>query len=58
MGALMAATVERTGIRHLIVMAEGVGDPVRTRENIARLGTEVLPGLRERVSSRPGPGAG
>jgi alkanesulfonate monooxygenase SsuD/methylene tetrahydromethanopterin reductase-like flavin-dependent oxidoreductase (luciferase family) len=55
---IMAATVERTGIRHLIVMAEGAGDPVRTRENIARLGAEVLPGLRERVSSRPVPGAG
>jgi alkanesulfonate monooxygenase SsuD/methylene tetrahydromethanopterin reductase-like flavin-dependent oxidoreductase (luciferase family) len=55
---IMAATVERTGIRHLIVMAEGAGDPVRTRENIARLGAEVLPGLRERVSSRAVPGAG
>jgi hypothetical protein len=54
----MAATVERTGISHLIVMVEGAGDPVRARENIARLGAEVLPGLRERVSSRPVPGAG
>jgi alkanesulfonate monooxygenase SsuD/methylene tetrahydromethanopterin reductase-like flavin-dependent oxidoreductase (luciferase family) len=55
---IMAATVQRTGIRHLVVMAEGAGDPARTRENIARLGSEVLPGLRERVSSRPVLGAG
>src|ERR1019366_6854561 len=46
------------GIGHLIVMAEGAGDPVRTSENIARLGAEVLPAWRERVSSRPAPGAG
>jgi hypothetical protein len=46
------------GMGHLIVMAEGAGDPVRTRENIARLGAEVLPAWRERVSSRPAPGAG
>ena len=33
------------GIGHLIVMAEGAGDPVRTGENIARLAAEVLPCL-------------
>ena len=27
-------------------MAEGAGNPVRTRENIARLGADVLSGLR------------
>jgi len=54
---IMAATVHRTGISHLIVMAEGAGDPARTRENIARLGAEVLPGLRERASLPPGPAA-
>jgi hypothetical protein len=43
---------------HLIVIAEGAGDPVRTSENIARLDAEVLPGLRKRVSSRPVRGAG
>ena len=32
-------------------MGEGAGDPVRTRENLARLGTGVLPGLRELVSN-------
>jgi DNA-binding transcriptional regulator LsrR (DeoR family) len=55
---IMAAIVERTGIRHLIVMAEGAGDSARTQGNIARLGAEVLPGLRDQVSSRPAPGAG
>jgi alkanesulfonate monooxygenase SsuD/methylene tetrahydromethanopterin reductase-like flavin-dependent oxidoreductase (luciferase family) len=54
----MAATAARTGIRHLILMVEGAGDPVRTRDNIARLGAEVLPRLRERVSSRPARDAG
>ncbi len=44
----MAATIERTGIRHLLCMVEGAGDPARTRENIARLGAEVLPVLRQR----------
>ena len=42
----MAATVERTGVRHLILMVEGGGDPARTEKNIARLGAEVLPRLR------------
>jgi alkanesulfonate monooxygenase SsuD/methylene tetrahydromethanopterin reductase-like flavin-dependent oxidoreductase (luciferase family) len=50
---IMAATVQRTGISHLVVMAEGAGDLARTRENIARLGAEVLPGLRQRVSTPP-----
>ncbi|GAA4635682.1 LLM class flavin-dependent oxidoreductase [Actinoallomurus vinaceus] len=48
----MAATVERTGIRHLILMVEGAGAPERTRENIARLGAEVLPRLRTRFRDR------
>lgn len=45
----MAATVRRTGIRHLILMVEGAGRPHRTRDNIARLGAEVLPRLRARI---------
>jgi alkanesulfonate monooxygenase SsuD/methylene tetrahydromethanopterin reductase-like flavin-dependent oxidoreductase (luciferase family) len=49
---IMAATVERTGIRHLILMVEGAGSPRRTRENIARLGAEVLPHLRARFRDR------
>nr|WP_275412865.1 LLM class flavin-dependent oxidoreductase [Planotetraspora phitsanulokensis] len=39
------ATAERTGLRHLILMVEGGGDHARTLENIARLGSEVLPAL-------------
>jgi alkanesulfonate monooxygenase SsuD/methylene tetrahydromethanopterin reductase-like flavin-dependent oxidoreductase (luciferase family) len=54
----MAATVDRTGIRHLILMVEGAGDAARTRQNVTRLGAEVLPRLRERVSSRPARDAG
>lgn len=50
----MAATIERTGIRHLLCMVEGAGDPARTRENIARLGAEVLPVLRQRFGGGPG----
>jgi alkanesulfonate monooxygenase SsuD/methylene tetrahydromethanopterin reductase-like flavin-dependent oxidoreductase (luciferase family) len=50
----LAETAERTGLRHLIAMVEGVGDPGRTRENIARLGAEVLPRLRsEAVGGLP-----
>jgi alkanesulfonate monooxygenase SsuD/methylene tetrahydromethanopterin reductase-like flavin-dependent oxidoreductase (luciferase family) len=46
--ATLAATAERTGVEHFILMAEGAGDPARTRENILRLGAEVLPRLRDR----------
>jgi alkanesulfonate monooxygenase SsuD/methylene tetrahydromethanopterin reductase-like flavin-dependent oxidoreductase (luciferase family) len=42
----MATTVERTGVRHLILMVEGGGHPMRTERNITRLGAEVLPRLR------------
>jgi hypothetical protein len=42
----MATTIARTGLRHLVLMVEGAGDPARTQENIARLGTDVLPALR------------
>jgi len=52
--ASMAATIERTGIRHLLCLVEGAGDPARTRENIARLGAEVLPVLRQRFGSLGG----
>jgi alkanesulfonate monooxygenase SsuD/methylene tetrahydromethanopterin reductase-like flavin-dependent oxidoreductase (luciferase family) len=47
----MAATVRRTGIRHLICMVEGSGEPAAVRDNIARLGAEVLPLLPGRASS-------
>ena len=45
----MTATIERTGIRHLLCMVEGAGDRGRTLENVARLGAEVLPSVRRAV---------
>jgi alkanesulfonate monooxygenase SsuD/methylene tetrahydromethanopterin reductase-like flavin-dependent oxidoreductase (luciferase family) len=47
----MAATVARTGLRHLLLMVEGAGHPARTQENIARLGADVLPALREQAGN-------
>jgi hypothetical protein len=44
--ATLAATAERTDIEHFVLMVEGAGDPALTRENILRLGAEVLPRLR------------
>lgn len=55
---IMAATAQGTRIGHLICTVEGAGDPAAVRENIARLGAEVLPLLPGRISSRPTPGAG
>ena len=61
----MAETARRTGIGHLICMVEGSGDPAAVRENIARLGAEVLPRLpggcmpprrTRRWTARPGAG--
>jgi len=49
----MAATVARTGLRHLLLMVEGAGHPARTQENIARLGADVLPALREQAGNMP-----
>jgi alkanesulfonate monooxygenase SsuD/methylene tetrahydromethanopterin reductase-like flavin-dependent oxidoreductase (luciferase family) len=49
----MAATVQRTGISHLICMVEGSGDPPAVQENIARLG-EILPLLPGRAARLPG----
>jgi alkanesulfonate monooxygenase SsuD/methylene tetrahydromethanopterin reductase-like flavin-dependent oxidoreductase (luciferase family) len=42
------ATAEATGLRHLLLMVEGIGDHSRTLENIRRLGAEVLPLVRPR----------
>lgn len=39
----LAATAERTGITRFALLVEGSGDLVATEENVARLGTEVLP---------------
>ncbi|REE98605.1 LLM class flavin-dependent oxidoreductase [Thermomonospora umbrina] len=48
--ASLVRTVERTGIRHLVLMVEAAGSRERTLENIARLGEEVLPRVRRSVS--------
>ena len=42
----LVATVERTGIRHLILLVEAAGSREATLENIARLGADVLPKVR------------
>ncbi|SEF91127.1 Flavin-dependent oxidoreductase, luciferase family (includes alkanesulfonate monooxygenase SsuD and methylene tetrahydromethanopterin reductase) [Thermomonospora echinospora] len=42
----LVTTVERTGIRHIVLMVEAAGSRERTLENIARLGEEVLPKAR------------
>jgi alkanesulfonate monooxygenase SsuD/methylene tetrahydromethanopterin reductase-like flavin-dependent oxidoreductase (luciferase family) len=42
----LTATAERTGIEHFVLLVEGAGDPSLTRENIRRLGAEVLPRVR------------
>ncbi|MFI0404706.1 LLM class flavin-dependent oxidoreductase [Actinomadura sp. 3N508] len=47
----LVTTVERTGIRHLILMVEAAGSREATLENIARLGADVLPRVR---SGAPG----
>ncbi|MFF2041651.1 LLM class flavin-dependent oxidoreductase [Kitasatospora sp. NPDC058170] len=41
----LLATAERTGIRRFALLAEGSGDREATLQNIARLGSEVLPQL-------------
>jgi alkanesulfonate monooxygenase SsuD/methylene tetrahydromethanopterin reductase-like flavin-dependent oxidoreductase (luciferase family) len=43
----LRASGERTGIRHVIMMVEGAGSRAATLANIARLGAEVLPRLRD-----------
>ncbi len=43
----LRASSERTGIRHVIMMVEGAGSHAATQANIARLGAEVLPRLRD-----------
>jgi alkanesulfonate monooxygenase SsuD/methylene tetrahydromethanopterin reductase-like flavin-dependent oxidoreductase (luciferase family) len=53
----LRAGAERTGIRHVIMMVEGGGGHMATLANIARLGAEVVPRLRD-LSSRAVPGSG
>ncbi len=53
----MAATIERTGVRHLLCMVEGGGELARTLDNITRLGADVLPAVRSHASTLPPPAA-
>ncbi|WP_121434620.1 LLM class flavin-dependent oxidoreductase [Actinomadura pelletieri] len=46
----LVTTVERTGIRHLILLVEAAGSRSATLENIARLGADVLPKVRAATS--------
>jgi alkanesulfonate monooxygenase SsuD/methylene tetrahydromethanopterin reductase-like flavin-dependent oxidoreductase (luciferase family) len=48
----LATTAHTTGISHFILLVEGTGDRTRTLENISRLGSEVIPLLRDRASSQ------
>ena len=41
----LQSSAERTGIRRVLLMVEGTGDPRRTRETVLRLGAEVVPRL-------------
>ncbi|MBW0104269.1 LLM class flavin-dependent oxidoreductase [Pseudonocardia sp. KRD-291] len=48
--ATLAGTARATGVEHVVLLTDCTGDPARTRENIARLGAEVLPHLPGRSS--------
>ncbi|MFS2291796.1 MAG: LLM class flavin-dependent oxidoreductase [Actinomadura sp.] len=54
----LVTTVEKTGIRHLILMVEAAGSRDATLENIGRLGAEVLPKVRAAVPAGAGRDAG
>jgi alkanesulfonate monooxygenase SsuD/methylene tetrahydromethanopterin reductase-like flavin-dependent oxidoreductase (luciferase family) len=43
----LLTSAERTGIRHVIMMVEGAGTAEHTLTTIERLGTQVLPRLRD-----------
>lgn len=51
--ARLARTVQRTGVRRLLLMVEGAGDRDHTLHNIARIGAEVLPLLDDSLASAP-----
>jgi alkanesulfonate monooxygenase SsuD/methylene tetrahydromethanopterin reductase-like flavin-dependent oxidoreductase (luciferase family) len=55
----LLTSARRTGIEHVIMMVEGAGNRERTLANITRLGTQVLPLLRDsNLSSHAVPGSG
>jgi alkanesulfonate monooxygenase SsuD/methylene tetrahydromethanopterin reductase-like flavin-dependent oxidoreductase (luciferase family) len=41
----LRAGAAATGIRHVLLLVEGSGDPQRTRDTVLRLGAEVAPHL-------------
>jgi alkanesulfonate monooxygenase SsuD/methylene tetrahydromethanopterin reductase-like flavin-dependent oxidoreductase (luciferase family) len=41
----LSSAIAGTGVRHLLLLVEGAGDPAATVENIRRLGAEVIPRL-------------
>jgi alkanesulfonate monooxygenase SsuD/methylene tetrahydromethanopterin reductase-like flavin-dependent oxidoreductase (luciferase family) len=51
----LAETSRATGVRHLLLMVEGTGDPQRTHRTILGIGTDLLPALR--AASGPPPAA-
>nr|WP_062431751.1 LLM class flavin-dependent oxidoreductase [Herbidospora daliensis] len=44
---VLGETIRTTGLTRVILLVEGAGDHRRTLENVARLGRDVLPSLRE-----------
>lgn len=48
----LAETARQTGIDHFILHVEGTGERTRTLHNIARLGAEVIPLLRNHAAPR------
>jgi hypothetical protein len=49
----LVATIERTGIRHLILLTDVTGSPEQSLETVARLGEEVLPHVRAAFQGPP-----
>lgn len=47
--ARLTETATTTGIEHVLLLVDCTGEPARTRDNIARLGAEVLPHLPGRA---------
>ena len=50
----LAASMERTGISRFALLVEGSGSLEETERNVRRLGTEVLPLLRDKVATEQG----
>ncbi|TCK22954.1 LLM class flavin-dependent oxidoreductase [Pseudonocardia endophytica] len=49
--ARLVASAEATGVDHVVLLTDCTGDPARTRENVARLGADVLPRLPGRTAA-------